>query len=96
MDRRDFVKLVPLSVLGAGVAAQTANAQGASAPAAKVPKPPTSGGSLEDKKAPDWSKDFLTSDMQGLGPDGKPTGQKSSPLTSVAAATPTRTKRRLL
>ena len=35
MERREFVKLVPLTALGAGVAAQTANAQAAVAPVAK-------------------------------------------------------------
>ena len=30
------------------------------------------------KKAPAWSKDMLTTDMQGLGPDGKATGQKAT------------------
>ena len=38
VDRREFVQLVPLTALGAGLAAQNANAQDASAQAGKVAK----------------------------------------------------------
>ena len=78
MERRSFLKVLPaaaaLPIIGQNAidtTAQIANAQGASGGQ-------PSGGSQEDKKTPDWSKDVLTSDMQGLGPDGKPTGQKAT------------------
>ena len=90
MKRRTFVKALPLAALpllpGCGTApndapqggsAQEANAQDTQARKGASGGRPSSGGS-QDKKAPDWSKDFLTSDMQGLGSDGKPTGQKAT------------------
>ena len=90
MKRRTFVKALPLAAIpmlpGCGTApndapqggsAQEANAQDMQARKGASGGQPSSGGS-RDKKAPDWAKDFLTSDMQGLGPDGKPTGQKAT------------------
>jgi predicted aconitase len=35
-------------------------------------------GASGSSEAPEWAKHVLDSDMQGLGPDGKPTGQKAT------------------
>ena len=70
MERRTFVKALPtLPVLtGAAIALdgtiQTKMARGQS----------SSAGAQEG--VPEYAKNMLTSDMQGLGPDGKPTGQE--------------------
>jgi len=42
-------------------------------------------------KVPDFAKDMLTSDMDGLGPDGKPTGQKAT-FTGASKANATAEK----
>jgi hypothetical protein len=39
---------------------------------------PTSSGASGTGKVPDFAKDMLHSDMNGIGPDGKPTGQKAT------------------
>ena len=84
MERRSFLKALPATaLLPAALSAQEANAddakaQDTKASAGKAGTPPYSGGSQEDKKAPDFAKDMLTTDMQGLGPDGKATGQKDT------------------
>ena len=77
MKRRTFVKALPLTALpllpGCG------NAQVAKVQAGKTTQQPTGYQKKEvPAKAPEWSKDILTSDMQGLGPDGKATGQKDT------------------
>ena len=56
--------------------AETASkaAQAGSSQAGKAAAPAAGGGSGAGA-VPDFAKDFLTTDMNGLGPDGKPTGQ---------------------
>ena len=78
MKRRSFIKKASLTALapgalagGAAVTASEAKAQAAAAPAADAVT--STGG-----KVPAFAKDMLTSDMQGLGPDGKATGQKDT------------------
>lgn len=80
MKRRDFCKgvaLVPatgalLTIPGLAGAA-TADKSGQ---AGKAAKSTGAGGSAGSGKLPGYAENFLTSDMAGLGPDGKPTGQK--------------------
>ncbi len=77
MKRRDFVKAIPATAVlpavlttGAGMpktaAAQTATTESAVTRAAK------------SLNLPDYAGKILHSDMDGLGPDGKPTGQKAT------------------
>ncbi|MEA3274983.1 MAG: aconitase X [Pseudomonadota bacterium] len=78
MKRRDFVKgvaLVPASgaLLSIPRLADAAT-PGQSAPAGKVP----AGKGATSKAVPDFADKMVTSDMEGLGPDGKPTGMKAT------------------
>jgi predicted aconitase len=74
MERREFLKIVPAAALGAaGLVATRSDAKGASTPAGKAAQQASTAG--QKRGVPDYAKDFLTSDMNGLGPDGKPTGQ---------------------
>jgi len=83
MKRRDFIKAIPAAALApAALSSTTAEAQqtnaeikGAEVMTAKTPAQPAAGGS---KEVPGFAQHFLTSDMDGLGPDGKPTGQKAT------------------
>ncbi|QQO56772.1 MAG: DUF521 domain-containing protein [Thiohalocapsa sp. PB-PSB1] len=67
---------------GTAHAEQAAASQTAAGMAAPRTAPATGGGGAE---APDFAKDILTSDMNGLGPDGKPTGAKAT-FTGASAA----------
>lgn len=75
MGRRSFAKTLSLSVLTpgalAGVTASQVQAKAAAVPAAKAAAAGTG-------KVPAFAGSLLDSDMQGLGPDGKPTGQKAT------------------
>lgn len=82
MKRRDFIKsaAVAPAALTLGSMVDTAEAQ-------TTAKPAASGGAAASGKAatgsaggpaPDFAKYVLTSDMNGTGPDGKPTGQKAT------------------
>ena len=74
MKRRDLIKVVTLAPTTAavlstrGLAAEPASAREAAGKA--------STGASGTRKVPDFAEDMLDSDMSGLGPDGKPTGQK--------------------
>jgi hypothetical protein len=48
------------------------------AQAAEKAAKPASSGASGTGKVPDYAKDMLDSNMNGLGPDGKPTGQKAT------------------
>ncbi len=83
MKRRDFVKTVGL-VSASGMVAGCDSSEEAAAPESTVA---TTGGAqapsanaavTEAKATPEWAQHMLTSDMQGLGPDGKPTGQTAT------------------
>ncbi len=74
MKRREFVKTIPLTALvPAGLAAaQPAHAQTATATGQ------ASSGASGTGALPDYAGKILDSDMNGVGPDGKPTGQKAT------------------
>ncbi len=84
MKRRDFVKAVPATALlpaalgaktaAAETSAKTAPVQIAQAESTVVRDPELA----ETYGVPDYSQHMITSDMEGLGPDGKPTGQKAT------------------
>ncbi len=85
MKRREFVKTIPLTALvPAGLAAtQPAHAQTATA------TEQASSGASGTGGFPEFAKHYLTTDMEGLGPDGKPTGQRMTFTgASKADATP--------
>ena len=74
MKRREFVKTIPLTALvPAGLAAtQPAHAQTATATGQ------ASSGASGTGALPGYAGKILDSDMNGVGPDGKPTGQKAT------------------
>ena len=78
MKRRTFVKLLPLAAMAPGQLV----AHGSAGENTGAPSPPSAGsqagGGAQTGDVPDWAKHVLDSDMQGLGPDGKPTGQKAT------------------
>jgi predicted aconitase len=82
MKRREFVKgaaMVPL-IPASGALLITPGCSDSTSPdkAAKVADKTSSGGSSGSGKVPDFAGSMLDSDMQGLGPDGKPTGMKAT------------------
>ena len=74
MKRREFVKTIPLTAL---VPAGLAAAQPARAQTATATEQASSGASGTGA-LPDYAGKILDSDMNGVGPDGKPTGQKAT------------------
>jgi predicted aconitase len=97
MDRRTFVKLVPLTVgavavLPSEAQAKQSNARTPKARARRAAEQPTSRASGGDGY-PAWVKSMRESDMDGMGPDGRPvpgyraTGTGHSP-TNVDPAKP--------
>jgi len=78
MERREFCKGIalvptsgaPLSIPGVADAATSEKAEAAGSSQA--------GKTAGSKELPEYAKNFLTSDMDGLGPDGKPTGIKAT------------------
>ncbi len=80
MERRDFLKVAAIAPVSAvalphvlyEAKAQTTEAKPANVAAKGAGAAPASGSG----EVPDFAEHFLTSDMNGLGPDGKPTGQK--------------------
>ena len=73
MKRRTVLKTLPtLALLPAALKINLVDA------AEHTSSEKAAGGASGSKKAPAWSKDMLTTDMQGLGPDGKATGQKAT------------------
>ena len=83
MKRREFVKAIPLTaLLPTGLAALAGNAQAASSETSNTATGSTGGqsdsGTSGNGTLPDYAGKILHSDMNGLGPDGKPTGQKST------------------
>jgi hypothetical protein len=72
------VQIEPVSGLALQpVTARAEEAAAGQAPAAEVPAPAAGGGSGAGS-APEFARHMLDSDMLGLGPDGKPTGQKAT------------------
>ena len=81
MKRRTFVKALPMVALPAGLCAQAGDVQAAGAPAAGTQASKVGARSTSAKGAaevPDFADKMLDSDMQGLGPDGKPTEQRAT------------------
>jgi len=83
MKRREFVKAIPLTaLLPTGLSALAGSAQATTTETGSDGGGQASGhsssGSSGTGTLPGYAENFLTSDMQGLGPDGKPTGQKST------------------
>ena len=73
MKRRTILKSLPaVTLLPAALKLNIVEA--AESTSAK----PAAAAASGSKKAPAWSKDMLTTDMQGLGPDGKATGQRAT------------------
>ena len=83
MDRRSFVKLVPLTIGAAGVLPGCASTQDGKGQVKKAragtPAAQPSSGAPKSGEVPDYAEHCLKhSDMIGLGPNGKPTGQKAT------------------
>ncbi len=77
MKRRTFVKMVPLVALAPGQLITGGSAEaGTSSP--QSTSAGSQAGGAKAGSVPDWAKDMRESDMQGLGPDGKATGQKAT------------------
>jgi predicted aconitase len=75
MKRRDVLKSIPAAAaIPAVLAADNAMPRSAAAQTAQATTESTV--SAETYGIPDYAQHMLTSDMEGLGPDGKPTGQK--------------------
>jgi len=73
MKRRTFIKTVPLAALApAALPALLAEASRAEPTDEDVTGRPSSGASGSGEPAPDWVRGLRDSDMDGLGPDGKP------------------------
>lgn len=92
MKRRDFVKTAPFAALiPAALSSEAANAKVKEAPADKVQVAKKAGqgstGTSKGKGLPDYAGKILHSDMDGVGPDGKPTGQKATFTGSSKANT---------
>ncbi len=81
MERREFIKLI--SIVGAAIPLAPKNLFAQNKTVATV-----SSGASGTGKVPDFAGNLLDSDMQGLGPDGKPTGQKAT-FTGVSKANAT-------
>ncbi len=83
MKRRDFIKAVPLTALvPAALSAEVARAKVKDVPAGNVQVAQTTGrassGASGTGKLPDYAGKMIHSDMDGVGPDGKPTGQRAT------------------
>jgi len=90
MNRRQFIKRSTLACAAVALLPGHLPAQ-----AEKTAAPASSGtpgtGASGTGKVPDYAKDMRTSDMVGLGPDGKPTGQKAT-FTGASKANATAEK----
>jgi predicted aconitase len=75
MKRREFVKAVPLTAL-APAAVTVGHVETAAAAQTGEATGQASAGASGTGTVPEFADKMLTSDMEGLGPDGKPTGQK--------------------
>jgi len=72
MDRRKFIKRSTMACAAAALLPGRLQAQAGKAAA------PASSGASGTGEVPDYAKYMLDSDMVGLGPDGKATGQKAT------------------
>ena len=80
MKRRDVVKLIAVAPASGAVLSVHSGLANAAAPTEPVAKNvgKASAGASGSGEVPDFAGDMLTTDMQGLGPDGKPTGIKAT------------------
>ncbi len=79
MKRRHFCKgLIVVPASGALLTLPGCADPAPTDKAAQAGSTRTSSGASRTGETPDWAKHVLDSDMQGLGPDGKPTGQKAT------------------
>ncbi len=73
MDRREFVKVVPLTALPLLIGCRAGEDGKIAGPATSdKASRAASGASGAGERAPDWVTSLRDSDMDGLGPDGKP------------------------
>ena len=78
MKRRDLLKSIPAAaVLPAVLATGAGMPRTASAQVAQATEE-TAGGASGARKLPDYAGKMIHSDMDGVGPDGKPTGQRAT------------------
>ena len=73
MDRRDFLKASSSLAWGAVIFSPGSLFLRSEESIAAMATASSGNG-----KVPDWASSLITSDMEGLGPDGKPTGQKAT------------------
>ncbi|MCP4780798.1 MAG: DUF521 domain-containing protein [Hyphomicrobium sp.] len=71
------VALAPTALTAQAGSAQTENARAGNPQAVKATGPAASAASGSDN-LPGYAEKFLISDMDGIGPDGKPTDQKAT------------------
>ena len=76
MRRRDFVKAAAATPAAALLFSN--NPLTMKVAAAQTASPAPSTAASGSKALPAYAENFLTSDMSGIGPDGKPTGQKAT------------------
>ena len=86
INRRKFIKCstmacATIALLPRELPAKSHETPTASAGAAK-PK------GVKGGPTPDYAKEMLTTDMQGLGPDGKPTGERQPTSRRMTARPP--------
>jgi hypothetical protein len=72
MNRREFIKRSTMACAAVALLPGRLPAQ------AEKSAEPASSGASGTGKVPDFARDMLHSDMDGIGPDGKPTGQKAT------------------
>ena len=72
MNRRQFIKRSTMACAAVALLPGRLPAQ------AEKSAAPSSSGASGTGKVPDYAQHMLHSDMDGLGPDGKPTGQKAT------------------
>lgn len=77
MDRRNFLKTTLVTCAAIKLLPNQLHAETTKPPPQVKGSPPKSSNPTNGK-VPDYAKHMLHSDMEGLGPDGKPTGQKAT------------------
>jgi len=77
MNRREFIKRSTMAAAAVTLLPGNLPVQVAKA-AAPASSGASSSGASGTGKVPDYAKNMLHSDMYGIGPDGKPTGQKAT------------------
>jgi predicted aconitase len=88
MKRRDFIKAVPAAALVPAALVAQSDTTNAAVPQAKLVSgetdqvvkvaEKTASTASGSSQAPEWAEHYLTSDMDGTGPDGAPNGQTAT------------------